>query len=94
VAERNPPWSRDELILALDLYFQYKPTTIGKAHPKVVELSELLEELPIHADRPDRPRFRNPNGVYMEDVQLSRARSEPPWQGPRAWWTIGAGNLE
>jgi 5-methylcytosine-specific restriction protein A len=66
VAERNPPWSRDELILALDLYFQHKPTTISKTHPKVVELSKVLDELPIHQDRPDRPRFRNPNGVYMK----------------------------
>ena len=28
MAERNPPWEQDELILALDLYFQQKPTTI------------------------------------------------------------------
>lgn len=66
MAERNPTWERDELILALDLYFQHKPTAIGKTHAKVIELSNILNQLPIHADRPDRVRFRNANGVYMK----------------------------
>lgn len=51
MAERNPPWERDELILALDLYFQHKPTSISKAHATVVELSNILNQLPIHTDR-------------------------------------------
>lgn len=56
-------WARDE---PLDLYFQHRATTISKTHPRVVELSGILNRLPIHADRPDRARFRNPNGVYMK----------------------------
>ena len=48
---------RDELILALDLCFQHKPTTIGKTHAKVVELSNILNQLPIHKDPLDRVRF-------------------------------------
>jgi 5-methylcytosine-specific restriction protein A len=63
---RNPTWERDELILALDLYFQYKPTTISETQPRIIELSEILNQLPIHTDRPDRASFRNPNGVYMK----------------------------
>lgn len=66
MTERNPPWKRDELILALDLYFQHKPSAISKTHPKIAELSDVLNQLPIHTDRPDRARFRNPNGVYMK----------------------------
>ena len=50
----------------LDFYFQHKPTTISKTHAKVVDLSNILNQLPIHTDRPDRVRFRNPNGVYMK----------------------------
>jgi 5-methylcytosine-specific restriction protein A len=65
-ASRNPPWERDELILALDLYFRHRPSTISQTHPEVVELSKILNGLPIHAERPDRARFRNPNGVYMK----------------------------
>jgi len=64
--DRNPPWQRDELILALDLYVRHSPLRISKNHPEVVALSKLLNALPIHADRPDTARFRNPNGVYMK----------------------------
>lgn len=64
--ERNPAWERDELILALDLYFRFNPSHISKNHPEVVKLSEVLNTLPIHKDRPDAPRFRNTNGVYMK----------------------------
>jgi 5-methylcytosine-specific restriction protein A len=66
MATRNPSWQRDELILALDLYFRYKPSTISQTHPEVVSLSKLLNALPVHTDRPDRERYRNPSGVYMK----------------------------
>jgi 5-methylcytosine-specific restriction protein A len=52
-ARRNPPWQRDELILALDLYFRHRPDTISKKHPDVGALSGLLNALPIHPDRPE-----------------------------------------
>ena len=61
--ERNPPWERDELILALDQYFRRKPTTFGKDHPDVLALSTVLNALPIHKDRPDKARLRNANGL-------------------------------
>lgn len=63
---RNPTWTRDELILALDLYFRLGPSRLSASHPEIVALSEALNALPIHADRPDVARFRNPNGVYMK----------------------------
>jgi 5-methylcytosine-specific restriction protein A len=66
MARRNPPWQRDELILALDLYSRHRPDTISKRHPEVAALSELLNKLPIHPDRPDAARFRNVNGTYMK----------------------------
>jgi 5-methylcytosine-specific restriction protein A len=66
MARRNPPWQRDELILALDLYFRHRPDTISKNHPEVAALSELLNKLPIHPDRPDAAKFRNINGTYMK----------------------------
>jgi 5-methylcytosine-specific restriction enzyme A len=66
MARRNPPWQRDELILALDLYFRHRPDTIAKTHPAVEALSELLNALPIHPDRPDPQKFRNVNGTYMK----------------------------
>ncbi len=66
MAERNPPWERDELILALDQYFRRRPTAYGKDDPEVLALSKVLNALPIHKDRPDKARFRNANGAYMK----------------------------
>lgn len=63
---RNPPWTRDELILALDLYFRINPSRTSSDNPEIVELSQFLNQLPIHTDRPETTPFRNPNGVYMK----------------------------
>lgn len=57
---KNPPWSRDELILALDLYF-----THGMSGPMMAQLSDVLRSLPTE-DRPDPERFRNAAGVGMK----------------------------
>lgn len=65
-AQRNPPWAQDELILALDLYFEMYPNIGDLTHPKIIELSTLLNALPIHANRPDAARYRNPAGVTMK----------------------------
>ena len=66
MAPRNPAWTRDELILALDTYFQQSPSHMSKSHPMVTSLSDELNGLPSHVRRPDALRFRNPNGVYMK----------------------------
>ena len=63
---RNPSWVKDKLILALDLYFQFDPRKLSKVSPDVLALSKTLNELPLETERPDAPRFRNPNGVYMK----------------------------
>ncbi|MFI5151325.1 MAG: HNH endonuclease [Bacteroidia bacterium] len=63
---KNPKWHRDEIILALDLYFQRERGTIDAKNPKIIELSRVLNELPIFKLRPDRERFRNPNGVCLK----------------------------
>ena len=66
MAKRHPSWTRDELILALDLYTRYNPSRISKDHSEVVALSKILKKLPLHKKIPDRRRFRNPNSVYMK----------------------------
>ena len=59
---RAPAWSRDELILALDLYFR-----VGKARqhdPDVVALSQVLRS--AHGgDRADRS-LRSPDSVHLK----------------------------
>jgi 5-methylcytosine-specific restriction enzyme A len=76
---RNPNWARDELILALDLYLRRRPTLPGDDDPDVVELSKLLNDLPIHTVRPDQERFRNPNGVALKLANL--AALDPMYPG-------------
>jgi 5-methylcytosine-specific restriction protein A len=76
---RNPNWARDEVILALDLYFRVDPLTTSESHPEIVALSELLNKLPIHTDRPDIEKFRNPNGVYMKMCNILRL--DPEYKG-------------
>ena len=49
--KRNPKWADPELILALDLYL--RRGIVDDKDQEVVELSELLNRLPIHAARPD-----------------------------------------
>lgn len=62
----NPDWTRDELILALDLYFRTPSARGSKTHPECAQLSEILNSLPIHREKPRGTTFRNPNGVAMK----------------------------
>lgn len=63
---RNPKWHRDEIILALDLYFSQDRGSIDGKNPKIIELSKTLNALPLFPDRPDEEKFRNPNGVTLK----------------------------
>ncbi len=63
---RNPKWHRDEIILALDLYFDKDLGPMDSRNPKIIALSELLNRLPIFDHKPDQQTFRNPNGVTLK----------------------------
>lgn len=63
---RNPNWARDEVILALDLYYRSDYNKLGKEHPDVIQLSQILNKLPIHPLTKRAKTFRNPKGVYMK----------------------------
>jgi 5-methylcytosine-specific restriction protein A len=63
---KRPTWLRDELILALDLYFKHDRNTPPAKHPDVIELSQLLNRLPlIPLDQRDDD-FRNPTSVIFK----------------------------
>ena len=68
MAPRNPNWTRDELILALDVYFAEDFVSNPGSHhdSKMVDLSKLLNSLPIHANRAENATFRNSHGAYMK----------------------------
>ena len=63
---RNPKWHRDEIILALDLYFSSDRGSIDDRNPKIIQVSQILNDLPLFPDRPDEVKFRNANGVTLK----------------------------
>lgn len=63
---KNPTWVKDELILALDLYFRLELKDLNKNHPEIVALSKLLNDLPVHTPSHKNKKFRNPTGIHMK----------------------------
>jgi 5-methylcytosine-specific restriction protein A len=77
--KHNPPWTKDELILALDLYFRFSSFPSNENHPDIVALSKFLNRLPIHPKSRRQQDFRNPNGVYMKLCNF--LRFDPTYHG-------------
>lgn len=67
---RNPSWTRDELILALDLYIRV--SSPDEKNPQVVELSELLNQLWRGTSFGSQETLRNPTGVSMKLTNFRR----------------------
>jgi 5-methylcytosine-specific restriction enzyme A len=87
---RNPTWSRDELILALDLYLRHRERLPDSDDVEIVELSQTLNSL-FGEQAKDATLFRNPNGVYMK---LANFRAVDPLhtsQGKRGLSRGGSG---
>jgi 5-methylcytosine-specific restriction protein A len=66
----NPHWTRDETILALDLYLKRAPSMPSKTSNDVIELSEVLRSLPYHSREARNPTFRNADGVAFKLLNL------------------------
>lgn len=62
----NPKWHRDEIILALDLYYDKALGPMDSGNLKIISLSELLNKLPIFGHMRHQQTFRNPNGVTLK----------------------------
>jgi 5-methylcytosine-specific restriction enzyme A len=69
---RNPDWSRDELILALDLYLRHRAGPPSKTSREVAELSRTLARLASQRGVTIRSDYRNANGVYMKMMNFRR----------------------
>jgi 5-methylcytosine-specific restriction protein A len=60
---KNPLWTREQVILALDLYMKHKGRDPGPNHPDVLEVSGLLRQMATEAGL---NTYRNPPGVVMK----------------------------
>jgi len=76
---RNPKWTSDELILALELYTRVDPVHTSDKNPEIIALSEILNSLPIHPYAVHGEKFRNANGVYMKLCNFLRL--DPSYAG-------------
>lgn len=61
-ANHNPKWTRDELVLALDLYLR-RGAVSNKADQEIVELSRTLRKMPGFTDAVDQAKYRSVNSV-------------------------------
>jgi len=79
VSAPNPPWTRDEIVLACDLVRQHDWRALDDSDPAVIELSDFLQRLPIHPPELRGPTFRNPNGVARKTVDI--VTQHPDYRG-------------
>jgi len=69
---RNPSWTRDELILALDLYRRSGDRMPGQSSAEVAALSDALNRIGAALGGERRADYRNANGVYMKLMNFRR----------------------
>ncbi|MFE2702289.1 HNH endonuclease [Streptomyces mirabilis] len=76
---KNPDWARDEIILACHLVMANGWKGLDVNDQRVVELSDLLQLMPIHAQADRNDKFRNPNGVARKTFDI--ATRHPDYRG-------------
>lgn len=62
----NSAFTRDEVILALDVLYFSGEQAFTKKRDVIIELSDLLKELPIHTEAEQAENFRNPSGISTQ----------------------------
>ncbi|MDQ7774262.1 MAG: HNH endonuclease [Elusimicrobiales bacterium] len=68
----NPNWTREETVLALELYFELNGATPDPRDARVQELSRYLRRLPYHSVASRKQSFRNPDGVGFKLQNLRK----------------------
>ena len=66
----NVSFTRDEAILALDVLYFDEDLRLNKESKEIVELSELLNELPIIPLSARGEIFRNSNGIKNQLIKF------------------------
>ncbi|QQN52676.1 hypothetical protein [Stutzerimonas balearica] len=70
-AKRNPAWTRDELILALDLYLKNRYSSASKRQLEVQALSKLLGNVGEALGLKKGGSFRNENSVAVAGAECN-----------------------
>jgi 5-methylcytosine-specific restriction protein A len=76
---KNPDWTRDEHIIALDFYLSHAPSVPGRDSSEILDLSRVLNGLNSFLENEKSEKFRNPSGVYMKLMNFRRF--DPAYKG-------------
>lgn len=84
-SKENPDWTRDELIVALDVYLQHRPNPPGKTSRRIIELSDLLNRIgaKLFSTVNRASTFRNVSGAYMKLMNFRRLDPEYTAEGKK-----------
>lgn len=73
---KMPSWTREELILALQLYCKHDLNWLNKSsedNVEIIQLSNIIRSLPIHSNNyKDNQSFRSPSSVHMKLMNFLR----------------------
>lgn len=61
----NARWTREELILGLEVFFRVGREGLRPENEEIQLLSDLLRKLPIHPPHRREATFRNPDGISL-----------------------------
>lgn len=91
----NPNWTKDETILALDLYLDFNGKIPDAKHPRIQELSSLLRQMPLHPLEVRKNSFRNPDGVAFKlqnirNVATGKGLDNTSQMDKSVWAELGA----
>ena len=81
---KNPKWEYSELVLALELYMQFRPNPPGKNSKEVKILSHTLRLKALSEGLKLNSVFRNNNGVAMKLQNFRRFDNMFKGKGLRA----------
>lgn len=70
VNNRNPNWTRDEVILALEFYMSHRDHIPGPGHSELLELVQDVQTVAHELGLSGNENFRNANGVYMKIMNI------------------------
>ncbi len=82
----NAKFTRDEVILALDVLYFSDGLHLTKNDPSIKELCELLQSLPIHPKENRAANFRNPLGVSEQLAKFQAERKGIEYNS----WKVGS----
>lgn len=81
LAPQNPDWTREQLILALDLYFRLDPKEVSPRNTEVKELSDFLRKVPFHLNPPNPGSYRSLSSVCKKLANFQAVDPGYPGKG-------------